>query len=51
MDISIHSVLDNISEFKNIKKGNTITLNCDIVDKLLKIKTFEDTRPPFGMYN
>jgi len=48
---SIHSVLDNISEFKNIKKGDTITLNCEIVDKLLKIKTFEDTRPPFGMYN
>ena len=48
---SVHSVLDNIPELKNIKKGDTITLNCEIVDKLLKIKTLEDTRPPFGMYN
>ena len=48
---SVHSVLDNIPEFKNIKKGDTVTLNCDIVDKLLKIKTLENNKPPFGMYN
>lgn len=48
---SVHSVLDNIDELKNIKKGDTITLNCEIVDKLLNIKTLEDSKPPFGMYN
>lgn len=48
---SIHSVLDNITELKNIKKNDTITLNSEIVDKLLNIKSFESSKPPFGMYN
>tara|TARA_Y100000389_G_scaffold193358_1_gene222038 strand:- start:209 stop:1405 length:1197 start_codon:yes stop_codon:yes gene_type:complete len=48
---SVHSVLDNIPELKNIKRGDTITLNCQIIDKLLQIKTLKNNRPPFGMYN
>lgn len=48
---SIHSVLDNIQELKNIKKDDIITLNCEIIDKLLNIKSLENNNPPFGMYN
>lgn len=48
---SVHSVLDNIQELKNIKKDDIITLNCEIIDKLLNIKSLENNNPPFGMYN
>jgi len=46
---NIHSILDSIPE---LKKGIQwpLTLNKDMIDKLLKIKTNEDLAPPFGMY-
>jgi len=46
---NIHSILDSIPELKQGIQW-PITLNKEMIDKLLKIKSREDLAPPFGMY-
>lgn len=46
---NIHSILDSIPELKLGIKW-PLTLNKEIIDRLLKIKSREDLAPPFGMY-
>jgi ATP-dependent Lon protease len=46
---NIHSILDSIPELKQGIQW-PITLNNEMIDKLLKIKSKEDLAPPFGMY-
>ena len=46
---NIHSILDSIPELKHGIQW-PITLNKEMIDKLLKIKSREDLAPPFGMY-
>jgi len=46
---NIHSILDSIPELKQGIQW-PITLNNEMIDKLLKIKSREDLAPPFGMY-